>query len=220
MENEINALAEFLGVSPDEISNEYGHVYYTDEGEYWVGDYDEARADAIESSKNLLDDLGLDSFSEWAQNEVIENFAKSDWFQDAMEESNRFYAEDIASEDDWEFGNRLVQECYEEGLITDEDFGVGEDGEPDHTNCLVDKEDLIERRADAMNEDDPIEWYRMNFGDNEFNEVVKKNGLIDWDAAAEWSVDQDGPANNLASYDGKENTQEYDGETYFIYRVN
>jgi hypothetical protein len=157
---------------------------------------------------------------EIATEKVIENFAKSDWFQDAMEESNRFYAEDIASEDDWEFGNRLVQECYEEGLITDEDFGVGEDGEPDHTNCLVDKEDLIERRADAMNEEDPIEWYRMNFGDDELNEVVKKNGLIDWDAAAEWSVNTDGIAHDLARYDGRENTQEYDGETYYIYRTN
>ena len=225
MENEINALAEFLGINPEDISesNGYGdHVYYTDEGDYFVSDYDTAYKAAVEDVLSLVDDLGIESFSEWAQEQIIDNFTDSEWFDEAKKESNRFYAQDIINEGDDEFDNRLVRECYEENLITDEDFGTHENGDPDYSNCLVSEDELVERRAAAMDEDwsDSIDWYRSNFGDEYFSEVVRDNNLIDWNAAAEWSVNTDGIANSLASYDHKENTQEYDGETYYIYRVN
>ncbi len=225
MENEINALAEFLGINPEDIreSNGYGdHVYYTDEGDYFVSDYDTAYKAAVEDVLSLVDDLGIESFSEWAQEQIIDNFTDSEWFDEAKKESDLAYAQDIINEGDDEFDNRLVRECYEENLITDEDFGTDENGEPDYSNCLVSEDELVERRAAAMDEgwSDSIDWYRSNFGDEDFSKVVRDKNLIDWDAAAEWSVNTDGIANSLASYDGKENTQEYDGETYYIYRVN
>ena len=225
MENEINALAEFLGINPEDIreSNDYGdHVYYTDEGDYFVSDYDTAYKAAVEQVLSLVDDMGIQSFTEWAQEQIIDNFVDSEWFDEAKEESDRFYAQDIADESDDEFGNRLIRECYEENLITDEDFGTDENGEPDYSNCLISEDELVEKRATAMDEgwSDSIDWYRSDFGDEDFSKVVRDKNLIDWDAAAEWCVNTDGVANSLASYDGKENTQEYDGETYYIYRVN
>jgi hypothetical protein len=33
-------------------------------------------------------------------------------------------------------------------------------------------------------------------------------------------VDEDGRGHFIASYDSEENDQDYDGETYYIYRVN
>ena len=55
------------------------------------------------------------------------------------------------------------------------------------------------------------------------NGWIDKDSLkdyIDWEAVAEDVLNNDGRASILAGYDGKENEEEIDGETYYIYRCN
>ena len=193
-------------------------------GEDWYvfDNYDDAEAAAKEECMLLFDDIGIEGIN-FDNLGGIERYVDEDWFKDALEESFRFYCEDIANEGDNTYDNRLVQECYDEGLITDSDFEEDEDGEPDYTQCLVDEEDLVDRYVDNYVSGiyDPIQTYIDNFGAYDFDNVVKNNpNLIDLDSLANDIVEADGVANSLARYDGEEIETDFDDITYYMYRNN
>lgn len=68
--------------------------------------------------------------------------------------------------------------------------------------------------------DDPVQEFIDEFGEREFNDVVKEHNLLDYQKAAEAIVDADGIANTLSSYDGNENEVTYNGNDYYIFRAN
>lgn len=218
-EDRVEALAEFLGLDEEEkaeIEEGYtdGALEYGRE-EYLVLTDDEADDMFREQEEQLFDELGIESFSKDFQNWILNNAVEEDWFEDAMNESNRYYCEDIADEKSRNFENRLVEECYDRDLINDDDFEKDEDGDPDFEQCLVDQDDLIDRMVEDMAEDDPIEWYRSNFGDEDLSDVVKEHNLIDLNEVIDEVQKWDGRG-MLASWDGEENSE---GE-FFIYRTN
>jgi hypothetical protein len=202
------------------ISNSYGDYYECDSMEFLVfDDYDEAESAARQYVINVIDDIGFTDILGW------EDYVDEDWFEDAMRESYESYAEDIASEDSDKFESRLVEECYDRGLIDDDDF-YERDGEIDYTDCFrYDQYALQEMLADDLVSDELIDgyaskWYVDNFGEESFNEVCVENNLIDEDEIADYVVRSDGVAHSLAGYDGQEHTYDLDGVTYFIYRNN
>lgn len=213
--------------------------------EFLVCTDDEADIEHHDSFMNLVDELGLESYSETAQEYVLDHFTKdSDWFETAYEECTRSYAEDIANEEnapevfsvlneehsannveeyvDVEITSRLLQECLENDIILSSDLVLGEniteDGE-----WIEGEEDLVEKYcehfkdAQSMGYDNAADWYRSEFGDESFREVVKKYDLIDWEAACEWTKEEDGRGNELNRWDGNEYDEEVDGITYYIY---
>lgn len=207
----------FLTIGMD---NSYGDTYECDGGEYLVfDDLDEAEAAAREDVINLIDDIGFTSINGW------KDYVDEDWFEDAMRESFESYAEDIASESSDQFESRLVEECYDRGLIDDDDF-YERDGEIDYTDCFrYDQYALQEMLAEDMVSDELMhgyasKWYIDNFGSESFDEVCVNNDLIDREEIADYVVRSDGAANTLAGYDVEEHTYDLDGITYFIYRNN
>lgn len=200
MDERIELLANYLGEDAENITqSEYDdNVFVTNMGEEYLvvteGEaYDLAKDDVL----NLFDELGLESFTDYAQDYIINNFVDTEWFEDALREMEEYYVEDIKSESasSDEYETRLEEEMADAGVDNEDDF----------------VEWLIEQAGD------PVEYYKFNFGDKEFSRVVKANNLIDEDAMAEWVVDEDGPANSLARYDGRE--IDLDGN-YFAYRQN
>lgn len=214
------ALAQFLGCEPDELGEAYGysraHNFSYGNEEYAVyDDYDDAERDAKQDAIDLMDDKGMESFSPDFQDTIIANgWLDADWFADAMDESNRFYAEDIESESSSTYANRLIEECIDADIISDDE--IDEDGE--YTGNL----DLIDEYVEYLNnrESDPIEWFRGNYGEREMANICQENNLLDEERIAEECVALDGVAHYLARYDGKENEEQYNGETYYIYRTN
>lgn len=179
----------------------------------------EADMEAERSIQDLIDDVGVTSINGW------ENYIDSDFFDDAMEESNRFYAENIANERSRRFENRLVEECYDNGLIDDDDFdkqrefGIEEEtDEIDYDNCLLDNDELIDRLVDYMNsrERDSVEWYRSNFGNEQLSEMAIQNNAVNMDELIHYVIDSNGRGHILSSYDGNE----YDFNNIFYYRTN
>ena len=61
-----------------------------------------------------------------------------------------------------------------------------------------------------------IDEFKFQFGDDLFNDIVIKENLIDIDALAKWCVDMDGVAHTLATYDGEE--EEFNG--FYFFRTN
>lgn len=218
------ALADHLGVDIETIttSSYDDKTFETEDGEeYLVLDSDEAREAAIEAVKNDLDDMGIESFTDDFKDWAYRNAIETDWFDDALRESEEFYADDIESEDDNEYGNRLIHEMYDEGILEDDDFEKDEDGEIDYTRVkeTVDidskKEDFVDKLVENMG--DSVEWYRSEFGEDELARTVQDNNLIDADAVAEEAIDWDGVEHFLASYDGEE-IELNDG--WYAYRTN
>ena len=216
------ALAEFLGVEPETLTENPGNYgyggYETEDGEVYIVATDEEADDLFRDElKSTYDDLGLQSFSEEFQEYICENCIDPDAFWDDMNGMNSSYCSDIAQEDDSQFGNRLVQECYDREIIGDDDFEKGEDGEPDYTNCIYDTDELIEKMTEDMNSDysNSVDYMIDQFGIDEVSTIIKEHPeLIDFDEVVRQVQMSDGRG-SIASYDGKE--QEQDG--FYIYRI-
>lgn len=217
----IEALAELLGVDESEITQGYDdNVFEVSDGrEYLVLTEDEADDAFYDYEMNLIDDIGISGFTPNFQKRILSEFIKDDeWFEDAYREMKETYAYDIADEYNDTYGNRLVQECYDNGLIDDEDFGTYENGDIDYTDCSLSVDELAERLTEYLVDsiDDYVEEFKFEFGEDELNEVVERNNLVDWDAVIEETKELDGRGSMLAEYDGVE----IDWDDYYIYRTN
>lgn len=151
-------------------------VTFGDEEYYCYEDYDMARGAAFEGISDLLDDIGIDGIN-FDNIGGIEQYVAVNWFDDAKREYAEFYVSDIKESE---------PERYKE------EFGD------------LDEEDAVEKYLEESCEEDSIEWYISNFGKDEFNKCVKENGVLDYQKLIRAILDTDGPASELASYDGKE----------------
>ena len=198
MEERIKVLAEFLGVEESEILKGYrDNIFETSDGEeYLVVTDKEADDEFYQYEENLIDELGLDAFSDWAKDYIIENCVDTEWFENFYYEDYESYANDIetesASSDEYE--NRLEEEMAEAECTTIEEF--------------------VEYMVDRIR-DDLVGQFEFDFGKDTLRDVVSRYNLLDMDAVVDYIKEQDGRG-NMAGYDGVENEE---GE-YFIYRIN
>ena len=180
-----------------EVGTNYinGTYVSTDLGEYLVyNSYEDAETDAVEQCKQIIDECGL------TENLIfeaeIQGMIDEDWFIDFWKETYEFMA-------------------YEEGIeyiASDEEMEQLENEEITEDDI---RENYFNSLQDSINGQEMNE-YKYQFGDEQFHDILIKEGLIDIDALAQWCVDMDGVAHFLASYDG----EEIEEEGYFIYRTN
>ena len=223
-DDKIRALAEWLRDNGNEVSEEditedtWG--FHVGSDEYKVLTDDEADDEFKTYQEELMDEMGIEAYSDWFQEWILNNAVDTDWFEEALKEEADYLADEFLNESNWSFGNRLVSECFENNLIDDDDFEKNSDGDPDYEQCTVDEWDLQERYKDwYVSEWDAIEWYRNNFGEDSFRDVVKEHNLLDTDAIIDELKSNNGRG-CLASYDGVENEYNYNDETYYIYQTN
>lgn len=198
MEERIKVLAEFLGIEESEILKGYrDNIFETSDGkEYLVATNEEADDEFYNYESELIDELGLDSFSDWAKDYIIENCVDTEWFENFYYEDYESYANDIESESasSDEYENRLEEEMAEAECTTIEEF--------------------VEYMVDRIS-DDLVGQFEFDFGKNYLADVVSRYNLLDMDAVIDYIKEQDGRG-IIAGYDGIENEE---GE-YFIYRIN
>lgn len=162
---------------------------------YKVLSDEEADEEFTSYQENLIDDLGINSFSDFGQKYILENFTDTEWFDEARKESYESYIEDIKQEsasDTEKFSSRLEEELYEADCENEEEY--------------------LERLCD---DEGSVTWFKFNFGDDDFKAVVKENDLVNWEGVIEWVKEVDGRG-CLAYYDGEELELEND---YYAYRV-
>ena len=172
-----------------------GDYIETDLGEYLVFDnYADAEKEAIEQCKQIIEDCGL------TENLIfeaeIQGLIDDSWFIDFWNELHEFnaYEEDI------------------QYIATEEEMEQLENGE-------ISEEEIRENYFNSLQysiKGQEMEEYKFQFGEEQFHDILIREGLIDIDALARWCVDMDGVAHFLASYDG----DEIDENGYYIYRVN
>ena len=195
----IEALAKFLGIEASEIEEDMkNHKYFitADDEEYMVLTDDEAEEEFYNYESDLIEECGLNAFSDWAKDYIIENFLDVDWFEDFYRVDCEGYVNDIETESasSDEYANRLEEEMAE-------------------TEC-TDIEEFIDYLVDSIS-DDFVGNFKFDFGEEMLTEVIMNNNLLDMDAVVDYIKETDGRG-ILASYDGIENEE---GE-YYIYRTN
>ena len=173
----------------------YNNIITTDLGEYIVfNNYTDAEAEAVAQCKQIIEECGLsDSLIFEAE---VQGLINTQWFIDYWQELHEFNAYDesiqyIATDEE--------MEQLENGEISEEEI------RDNYFNML---QDSIQGQE--------MEEYKFQFGEQYFQDVLIKEGLIDIEALAQWCVDMDGVAHYLARYDG----EEIDENGYYIYRTN
>lgn len=92
------------------------------------------------------------------------------------------------------------------------------------------KEDIIESAREEIKEEyydsvyseleDPVDYFVHTHGFYTLTELIKNGPIfIDEKKLIQDLVSEDGRGSLLAGYDGEENSQDYDNETYYIYKV-
>ena len=138
-----------------------------------------------------------------------------DFFEEALNEMNDGYVQNIEYEDDSKYANRLIAELVENGLMDEED------AESDNAEELAEdlKYDYMLLLTEQQLEDgnDGLDYFINNFGESETYKMVLDNNLINIDEASKDAVQEDGIANFLSSYDGE---TLYLSDDYVAYRRN
>jgi TolA-binding protein len=206
--------------------------------EYTVGTEEEMDAAALQYAVSYIDDVGADGFSEsfiedYLDVDAIVNMAEEDY-----EYQVRDYPDSYFNDDDYELTSEQEQrieqlesqiadlEQEQSELDTDrEDYDELYEDFQNHIDALQEEldsievdteptEDMIENKVYELVRDvkrDPLDYLR-NYG-LDFKEY------IDEDALAQGLVDSDGWG-IMNSYDGQYDTEEVNGITYYIMRVN
>lgn len=222
-EERIEALAKYLEVptSDIEVTYESSDNLFTVKSsgeEYLVVDEDEAYQAAKLDIENLIDDLGIDSFSKDFQDWIFMNCVDEDWFAEALRESTQYYVDDIEDETYGQdkYANRLIEELVDNDILSDEDLEEDEDGSLTYNGDIDDaKERYVDYLVDIAG--DPIQDYIDNFGSDSFTQVCKENMLIDWDKVVEECIDVDGVAHFISRWDSIEHDL---GNGLYAYRQN
>jgi len=164
---------------------------------------EEAEKVATEIVREQLEDEPELFNQEWLIGQIDEEEAE-EFFREIYDESNQGYVDDIESESDNEYPNRLRSEMVDRGLITeeeakDEDFDIEDK-----------KEEFVEKMTDDQIDEGRggYDYYSFNFGDDEAKKLIIDNNLIDIDEASEDAVSTDGWQHFLSRYDG--NSEELD----------
>ena len=122
-------------------------------------------------------------------------------FRELYDEWNIGYVNDIEDEDSEEFTNRLAGEMFKRNIITHEEA-------TDESFDLEDKKEEMagEITQEAIDEGNyGFDYYKFNFGDEEAGKLLNRFNLIDdTREVAESVINNDGPANTLSGYDGKQ----------------
>ena len=191
----INALLNYLGETTETaevetLKHDDNKTVFINGAEYLVLTDEEADQEYHEYQMGLIDDMGLDSFSDWAKNEILNYHTTSDYqvlFDEILEESMSCYVDDLRHMDELE----------------EEMKNAGCDNEDEFLGYLCDQEDSVD-------------YFKLNFGNDEYNRIIIENNLIDWNSVIEWVKDIDGRG-IMAGYDGIEIELE---NNLYAYRIN
>ena len=190
MLNKIKAINNY-GAEVKDIEKIEDNIFTMNNGEeYYVLTNEEAQEIYVDSQTELINDLGLEGFTEYAQQYIIDNCLNIDWFNEAMNESNENYVYDLEEEDLQELLDEYDVETAEE--LINEFNSQYENG---------------------------YQWYKENFGTEDIQYLINKHVLLNIVSVIEFCQEVDGRGHIIASYDGIENEVEIDNTTYYIYRL-
>lgn len=219
MNDKIKLLAEYLDVDPStiEVSNYDDNTFVVDNGDEWmVLTEDESYDKFKEWEMSLIDEMGLEAFSENFQEHILETCINERFFKTVAEEESMYYIDEMDSEE-------LLEYAHERGLY--EDIESVDDAEFDEQEGYI-RNDCEEVYEEEILNRGMAEYFEEIYGRNWANEM--KDTLqkeIDWDKVIDELYNWDTKETlhgSMASYDGQEHEfgQDSEGNWVFGYWVN
>lgn len=206
--------------------------------EYTVGTEEEMESGALEYAKSFIDDVGLDGFrsgfiDDYLDKDEIVNMAEEDY-----DYQIRDYPEGYFDDSDFELTpeqERRIEELESEIADfeqqqsdldpDDENYDDFYEDFQNHIDALQEELDSIEPETEPTEEmiEDKVEEYVRYVRRDPLN-YLKEYGLdiknyIDEDALAQGLVDEDGYG-VMNNYDGQYDTEDVNGTTYYVMRIN
>lgn len=216
---------EFGEFDPDEFElNRYNDNIFEYDGQKWAVYTDDEADEAVnEDIENSIDDMGISAFSKSFQQDIIDNYIDDNWFYNALRKMEKSYVYDIKNESSKEFEDRLIEELYENGIISDDDFELDEDGYADYMQFIGDEDDYTEEYIQLLIDEagDPVQYYIDEFGMDSVINILNQNPrIINIDEIVDNIIRQEGRGNILNNYNGYEYEYTHKGNTYYFYRQN
>lgn len=219
------------------------NTYDTPIGEFLILTDDEADKAMAESIKNYIEDMGVEGFDKDFVQEIYTECIderSQDNLMEIIEEQYTLYMEDIkyetsdisdnltrqqeemieflSQEDTIDFNTSDVKTYFESKEQCDSAEKIEQFLET-YEDEITDYIDQYAQQSAEEYEDNPIEYFQENFGNEEIKHLIEDGTInIDYEKVAEKIADSDGRGNELAGYDGEENEQKFNGETYYIYK--
>ena len=215
-EDKKQALADYLEVDVEEIEDGYDENHFEVNGEeYMILSEDESYDEYKDWEMSLIDDLGLESFSENFQEYILENCINDSWFEQVAEEEADYYIGEMNDEE-------LLDYAHDHKIAKNIDDVDSEEFENERTSI---EEDCLEVYREEILDQGISEYFENIYGRGwakEMKDTLEKE--IDWDKVIEDLYDWDSRDvlwGSMAGYDG--NVIELDkinGEWLFAYRTN
>jgi len=199
---------------------------------------DEIDSAAKQAVEQLLDDIGMDAFSEWVFDDALDTESWRSWLQD-------FY-DDIVRDDPENYDIPLELSQQQMKMVQQLQANI------DSLNKRLENEDLPDDQYEALElkiegleetieeiKEDPQGGYDESAIENEINDRVSEYeddirsfishygtdktfimDFIDTDSIVNTVVSSDGYGSILNSYDGDYDTHDINGTTYYVMRVS
>lgn len=154
------AIKEFTGAAADDIEEISSDEFeISGDGNYLVLTDDEADEAALEREKDLLDDIGIEGMSDWAQKHIIDNYVDTDWFDSIMHDYNYSYAEDLINDSasSYEYVNAAHEKMVNKGILSEPEWPDEDDFEYDREDFDLEEFDEEEPDSDDFDTDEEYE---------------------------------------------------------------
>ena len=212
-----------------------GNHYYlatfkllTKEGEssetWAVGNEYDTNKTAYRMAEDLIDDVGIVGLRQSFVEDYIDEEELKDYFRESEEDNVRENLEDYFDEDEFEYEDPKVQLRINEIQELLEDSENLSEEETDELNEELDElkdsdktvpESLIDDKVESLVDDlvsDPINLIN-NYG-------LELKNFVDMRELIKGIVEIDGYGQTINSYNGGEETVEFNNETYYIFQID
>ena len=146
--------------------------------------------------------------------DFIDESYLEDWMRDGVE----YDVSEMDRED-------LIDKMEQYSLISDDDKVAYDPDDPDETDYPDDvleshKDELVDSIcADRGGFDDVVTWYTEMYGWDDLRQMVNQRpDIVDIDRMVDYYLDEFDAGNELAAYDSREQTIDYEGTTYYLFR--
>ena len=198
---------------------------------------------AYERVESLIDDIGYEGFNEGFVENHIDGDRMADyyeeWFRDDVDQEPESYLDEDIYGDDMELTSEAKEEIEKiKEMIGEFNEELEETDDPSMREELEDKiQDLESEIEDLKDDEDSYEFTeeaKERYVEGRMDDVrydpvrfMRDYGMereienfIDQESFIEDVINSDGRGHTIASYDGSEDEVEYEGTTYYIYRMN
>lgn len=218
----LDRIEDLDDIEIEELTNSKGEkITLPDTSAYYVfADYDDAEDEAKYWLEQDIDEFGV---VDLLGINTVRSYLDNEYFDEMQDEYWESTASELTDEEllEWLRYNNYDLSDYAELKEKDDDSDEDEEIDEDDLDNweLTAREDAEEKYIEENTWSDSIDWYDSNFGDLE--EFIKNNPqAIDEQSLIDELISIDGPASQLARYDGQEDSYKYNGTEYYIYRVD